>query len=235
MSLFPLSVTPSTIPGLTLWLDAADPSTITIATGVSSWRDKSGNGLNASQATGSAQPVYQQSVLSGLPALYFDGSNDFLSIPDNPLLEFPTGGYTIFFVFRYITTGLVAKFSKGNNSSTDAGYSVTSTSFRGRTDSAVSYTSGTGFSANVDIVGTFVQKSNGTDQDYYNQSGFITTTTAAGGTTGSTSDFRIARSGSSNYCEMYAHEFCFYKRELGSTEITNMRRYLANKWGISIS
>lgn len=40
-----------------LWLDAADSSTITIATGVSQWNDKSGNGRNVSQSTPAAQPA----------------------------------------------------------------------------------------------------------------------------------------------------------------------------------
>ena len=41
-----------------LWLDAADASTISIATGVSEWRDKSGNNRHVFQATTSRQPAY---------------------------------------------------------------------------------------------------------------------------------------------------------------------------------
>jgi hypothetical protein len=52
-----------------LWLDAADVSTITIATGVSEWRDKSGNSRHATQATASLQPGYSQSALRGRPGL----------------------------------------------------------------------------------------------------------------------------------------------------------------------
>lgn len=46
-----------------LWLDAADPSTITVATGVSEWRDKSGNNRHVSQATTSRQPAYVENRL----------------------------------------------------------------------------------------------------------------------------------------------------------------------------
>lgn len=46
-----------------LWLDAADQSTITIATGASEWRDKSGNNRHVFQATTSRQPAYVQNRL----------------------------------------------------------------------------------------------------------------------------------------------------------------------------
>lgn len=63
-----------------LWLDAADQSTITIATGVSEWRDKSGNGRHAVQASGTAQPAYSTTAFQGLPGITFDGVNDAMNI-----------------------------------------------------------------------------------------------------------------------------------------------------------
>lgn len=52
-----------------LWLDASDLRTISIATGVSEWRDKSGNGLHVSQATGASQPSLIQNWLNGKSAI----------------------------------------------------------------------------------------------------------------------------------------------------------------------
>ncbi len=54
---------------------------ITIATGVSAWADQTANARNYTQATGSAQPVYNSSdgTLNGLPSITFDGSNDSLT------------------------------------------------------------------------------------------------------------------------------------------------------------
>jgi hypothetical protein len=52
------------------WFDAADQSTITISTGVSEWRDKSGNGRHATQSTGSNQPTLTMNM-RGLPGLTF--------------------------------------------------------------------------------------------------------------------------------------------------------------------
>jgi len=62
-----------------LWFDAADSSTITIATGVSQWDDKSGNGRNATQATGANQPSVISAALNGKNVIRFDGSNDTLN------------------------------------------------------------------------------------------------------------------------------------------------------------
>jgi hypothetical protein len=61
-----------------LWLDADDVSTITVATGVSEWRDKSGNGRNATQSTAANQPAYTIGGLNGRNILTFDGTNDHL-------------------------------------------------------------------------------------------------------------------------------------------------------------
>lgn len=49
---------PTAVPGLQLWLDAADDSTFTYSSGaiVSQWNDKSGNANHAAQATVADQP-----------------------------------------------------------------------------------------------------------------------------------------------------------------------------------
>ena len=64
------------LPQLSFWQDAADPSTITIATGVSEWRDKSGNGRHFTQATGANQPSYSETGFLGRPGITFDGADD---------------------------------------------------------------------------------------------------------------------------------------------------------------
>lgn len=63
-----------------LWLDASDISTITVATGVSVWLDKSGNNRNASQSVAPNQPLYIIGGLNNLNVLRFDGINDFFHL-----------------------------------------------------------------------------------------------------------------------------------------------------------
>ena len=83
--------------GLQTWHDANDFSTITQSGGqVSEWRDKSPNAYHYTQATSSAQPLYQNNIFNGLPAIFFD-SADFLQTAD--VIPF-TETFTIFLVFR---------------------------------------------------------------------------------------------------------------------------------------
>jgi hypothetical protein len=75
--------TPADLPigTLSLWLDAADLSTITVSgSGVSQWRDKSGNGRHWSQSSDAQRPSLSTS--GGLPSILWDGSND--SLQRNP-------------------------------------------------------------------------------------------------------------------------------------------------------
>lgn len=70
---------PLSVAGLSAWYDAADASTITLnGSAVSVWRDKSGNGLHASQSTANNQPLYAATRKNSLPVITFDGANDSL-------------------------------------------------------------------------------------------------------------------------------------------------------------
>jgi hypothetical protein len=64
----------------TLWVDASDTGTITESTPgsgtVSQWDDKSGNGYNLTQGTGTAQPATGTRTINGLNVLGFDGADD---------------------------------------------------------------------------------------------------------------------------------------------------------------
>jgi hypothetical protein len=71
---------PKSISGLAAWYDAADSSTISTATGVSEWRDKSGNSYHLSQSVANNQPATGTRTVNGLNGLNFDGTNDALSL-----------------------------------------------------------------------------------------------------------------------------------------------------------
>lgn len=77
---------PGSINDLEIWYDAADLSTLTLdgTNNVAQWEDKSGNGVNASQATQANKPVYNVSTFGGLPSLRFDG-NDFMTFDGSSL------------------------------------------------------------------------------------------------------------------------------------------------------
>jgi hypothetical protein len=70
-----------------LWFDASDSASITIATGVSQWNDKSGNDYHLVQATTSEQPAVLSEELNGLDVVSFDGSSDYLWNHDSALRD----------------------------------------------------------------------------------------------------------------------------------------------------
>lgn len=88
---------------LALWLDADDASTITLnGSTVSQWRDKSGNGMHATQATAANQPIYNAIGLNTKPVLGFDGTNSFMQAGNTSVWNFMHNGdkYTIIGVWK---------------------------------------------------------------------------------------------------------------------------------------
>jgi hypothetical protein len=112
----PSGFDPRRIAGLQLWLDAADASSLTIDTGVSEWRDKSGRAKHFVQVTGNNQPSATTQTIGGRVALGFDGTNDTLScseaIPN-------TRPMTFFLVQRIVTkTSFGMSYTSGSGGST---------------------------------------------------------------------------------------------------------------------
>lgn len=107
---------PTDISGCQLWLDAADAATISIGTGVSEWRDKSGNARHAVQTVAANQPVYNLASVNGLNSVNFDGSNDFLNNDTMPLFT----AKTVYIVVKAnnATGGTIIQFRRRVSSNT---------------------------------------------------------------------------------------------------------------------
>jgi hypothetical protein len=56
----------------------ADSLSLNDGDAVTTWTDQSGNGRNATQATGGSKPLYKVNIFGSKPALLFDGANDVL-------------------------------------------------------------------------------------------------------------------------------------------------------------
>lgn len=80
-NVFVPSFSPASIGGLLLWVSADEITGKYDNDNISSWPDLSGIGNNMVQATGGFQPLYKTGVVNGLPALLFDGIDDFLQSP----------------------------------------------------------------------------------------------------------------------------------------------------------
>ena len=98
--------TPLNLATLELWLDALDPATITDSGGgsVSAWADKSGNGNDLTQGSGTKRPNYSANGVS------FDGNNDEIEAATSILTNDFAGEFTYFTVCAF------------DNVTTEAGY-----------------------------------------------------------------------------------------------------------------
>ena len=102
---------PRTIPGCSLWLDAADRTSFVLSgTSVTTWNDKSGNGRNAeNQATAG---VLVDNVQNQLSVVRLAGVNNYAI----PYASFPNTAYTVF-TLQYLasSSGGYARFLQNDN------------------------------------------------------------------------------------------------------------------------
>lgn len=235
---------PKTIPGLTLWLDAADASTITIATGVSTWKDKSGNGFNVAQATGSRQPTYTTNLQSGLPGIVFDGVSYVMGGSSNSVLMDPELGYmSIFVVNKCVaaTVGYGAGKGRLNGTGSSAGWA------QGNNSGALQLQAGTSTPATIGSSNTIsTPESNasvkewyftGSTLDYLKDGVALGVQRSYSVSVTTTSVLSIGGRFSSNdvFTNENVFEIIIFKNSLTTAERLQIRQYLGNKWGVAVS
>lgn len=220
-----------------------DNNTVTTAAGtclnaVGTWRDLSGNGRHATQATQSLKPVYRINSVNGLPVVKFDGINDYMTV------DATTGATTPFsiYVVGKLTTGTAAfknliglsqdtavkNWLYGwDNSGTNTIFEVLNTT--GFTAAAATYT-------NPTIILTQVNINAATGQSEIRANGVSTTGTQ--GTVTSDAVYLGARTLSGGFQLWTDFQFCeviiYSGRLLNSLENRRLEFYLARKWGISV-
>ncbi len=102
---------PAKIPGMALWLDAGNMVLNSIGPDVPAangqtvrcWKDLSGKGGDASQATGASQPLLETNWRNGQPAVVFDGVNDRLVTANSPVTAAGNDTYTIITAGEHVT------------------------------------------------------------------------------------------------------------------------------------
>jgi len=221
---------PKSISGLLLWLDAADSSSYTIATGVSEWRDKSGNGRNFVQATGNNQPAISTITQNGKSLLEFDGTNDRLVASGNFL---QIASCTLFAAFRRIsgTYGGVLSSSTDADKSPSILIENTLGGLRGYTNvsiSGVSVVDAFCVFAGVVNAGATTLWVNGTQRD----SDAAVSTLDTSGTTTSIGSYRQS---AANYFNGYIGELIAYNASLSAAQRQSVQSYLGKKWGITVA
>ena len=246
---------PRQLPGLIAWYDAADASTITIATGVSQWNDKSASGFNVVQANTANQPSVQSASQNGRDTILFDGTNDYLDGGD--VLDFErTNAFTMIYVFSMTGTSPTTArtvFSKGDITSPFPGWDIRVSgtvandpnsfffinNFGGNNYLAFDWprVNNTLFQKNVIVnsgtsaVAGFTVYTGGTEQTKtVNGLDALTSTTltAISFNIGSIDD----GGGVSRHFPGSMAELIIYNRVLNSTELASINTYILDKWGI---
>jgi hypothetical protein len=211
---------PTSVTGCSLWLDGADPSTITLSgSTVSQWTDKSTYGNHATQSTTANQPSYASS------GIVFAG-NQWLITPIgvNPTAE------SFFIVFK--TTNNLAEIFSGINGNSREVLVVSGVMYLSRYGTNPVGLTPNGGSVSTNTVTMF---------NYQYTSSFVTLnlngTTSGSGTPPVTySGTGTSYIGSSTYApnNMYGsiYEIIYYNSSISDTRRQQIEGYLAWKWGL---
>lgn len=222
---------PTDIANLALWLDAADSATITqVAGSVSQWNDKSGKGYNATQGTGTSQPVTGLRSINGKNAIKFDGTDDFVNI-NTGLRSMLTGtNQTAFSVCATDSTaGVQAHFVLNNGGSPALKHSFENTGFSASTQGAGGLLLTVSRDTNPHIVGNLLNIPNRTT--FYD--GLTATDTNGVSPTYNNAVLMGRESSGANPFNGITGEHIVYAAALTTTQINQVGNYLAAKWGIT--
>ena len=217
---------PRNIPGLALWFDAADASTITLnGSAVSQWNDKSGGRRNIVQATALNQPAYTQNGLNSRAVVTFDGTSDRLlrTASDGTLTKLTRS----LFIVAKLTN------ASGERCLFDIGFylALTQSGTTGRWyDPAVSTftfpSAGSAYVCSIAQDSTFGE---------LRTNGGTPAATGGAATSSGTGAFGIGSiaDGTGVFWQGDIAEVCYYTGKLSDSHRQAIEGYLAWKWGLS--
>jgi prepilin-type N-terminal cleavage/methylation domain-containing protein len=260
----------SSIPDLVLWLDATDETTIGYngTTGgfsgevfgnledddeVSTWKDKNPQlsaSIDLTQTTGTKRPLYEETGISGLPSISFDGTDDLLSNTSSVPITSGDDAFTIAVVWspdvvsagnRVVFAQSGSDFSTGDAS---AALHVATATAQYATDAASLDTINT-VSAGSEYITIITSNSNTAGSVYAstNTAASITTDSSAIGTSavsvgavdetdgGTPTPANVA----SRFFDGKVSEVIVWDRKLKTTEIQDVNSYLSKKYSIPVS
>jgi hypothetical protein len=218
-------VTPLTIPGCSIWLDASDTSSLTLSgSTVTTWKDKSGNGNNFSSVIGSTTVTTD----NGKNVVSFTSTSAVMSSVNNVPL---TSSSAIFVVSKLL----------GINAST-FGYILALPDILGWDDYSFRYRSGDALigtrafpggddgnigNANYYVNGEFDPITTGQFLNKYSVISTIKPTRTG------TTKVLLSSSSSGRYFNGYIAEFIYYSGGVTLSQRETIENYLMKKWGLT--
>jgi hypothetical protein len=241
---------PRQISDLGLWLDASDASTITIATGVSAWNDKSGNGRNFAQATGASQPEQISAGQNGRNTIRGNGTSHVMTMGSGLNLFRNVIGGSIFVVRKWVTSPAASAncFIVERNGSgfgrafVAAGHTANKATAGGRrtdSDSTVTVASSSSVGAGHELQVALFDWANSDLYQYIN--GTLDGSSTSFQTDGSTADTDsagvgiFAHTAPGGYGNVEVAELAVWPSLVTTTQRHAVEGYLAHKWGLASS
>ena len=219
---------PKSISGLYAWYDAADASTITQATGVSAWADKSGNGRTCSQATGANQPAYVLAGQNGKNVIDFASST--YRMATNGTAWGLTFSNTMFWSFQFPDTAassaVYSLFDFNTNRESVFG-NATSEIRIGAGATGITPVSRRWYILSIKWAGPFTSYR-------FNQSNNTILDPTLTFSNGASTQMYMGFNGGSASIRGYVGECITYDSLLSNTQTTTVNNYLAKKWGATI-
>ena len=229
---------PRSIAGCSLWLDAADASTITLnGTNVASWQDKSGNGYSVGQSTPANQPSYSTNRLNGLAGIGLTSSTYLIQSGSN-ISNFASSSATTVFIV-----------AKNDSSLPTNGWSILNTMwFNGTTRYHLSFsigtTQGVGLYANGGLIGqtTIVPLGSSAIVGFtlaatgnsINVNGTLTNYSGITPSSAANSTWFIFGDNRGGFeTDMNVYEFVGFSANLTTIQRQQVESYLAQKWGLT--
>jgi hypothetical protein len=215
------SILPPEVPGLQFWVRSDLGVTKDGSDLVSDWADLSGNGRNATESTN--KPLWVTSLISGCPAIRFDGTNDKLL----------TGSFTVnqpltvFVVSKNVTNTNADRVWASSTSTANpsllqrAGPNLTLQS--NNLDGATVVSDTTNFHLYKCVfngTSSVIAKDNGSDQ------------TNAGNLSGSITRMEIGAWNAGNFGNVEIAEMAVYDSTISGTNLTNLLVYFRDRYAL---
>jgi hypothetical protein len=253
----PRSIVTNTNQRLTIWVDAADVSTLTLSTSgantvVEFWTDKSGYRINSGvpisfSQSGAGRPFYKESTLrAGIAEISFNGVDQWMNLVD--LSEnndfFDTTSKTVFCVVNNLQGSSATAGSSlifGSNQVTGLGIAYTSqwglwcnsTTTLGHLNTTTGGSASATQSFTKSTIPTLLTATHTSVNFSVGQNGATRTeqTSQTGATTMPTA-FIMSLGRGTSYCSFSIHELLLFRGQLTVSQIQVVEGYLAWKWKI---
>lgn len=229
--------TPDLLPGVKLWLDASDASTITITgSGVSSWANKRGSASAAGQSTDASRPTVAAAALNGRSGLLF--ASQYM----NGTVSMPTGAASSLFIVGRLKSDAVSGgrifAAKDSAADTSAGSLMVRRNSTGeaiqfycngaaQVTTSVTYNTAFIYGIVTNASGASVRLNGGTASTVSIVTSFNITRYVVGTNLAGSSTF------GASYWSDHGYEIILCNVESADGDRQKLEGYLAHKWGLT--